>query len=241
MAPEVMLSGLGMEGKEGEQKGYNQAADIWSLGITAIELATGEAPYQQLEHLDAMVKILDEKPPTLEQAAASAGENAPAMPKRAKKMSDFVKQCMHKTAHERYSAAQLLEHEFLKKYAKDGKYLVEKVYRYLPENYLEELHRGKDKAPQSGPSSHGSLRKSGRFTVSGGWDFKEGAPGQTAEFAKPSSLARSEAPPLPEEGSAAAVLILGSTVRQGGRSASLTAPNGKAQGHFKLFNPTTLN
>ena len=32
MAPEVMLSGLGTKEKDGGQKGYNQAADIWSLG-----------------------------------------------------------------------------------------------------------------------------------------------------------------------------------------------------------------
>ena len=55
MAPEVL------EMKDG----YDCQADVWSLGITAIELGTGETPYAHLEPLKAMVRILDHAPPTL--------------------------------------------------------------------------------------------------------------------------------------------------------------------------------
>lgn len=57
MAPEVL---------EQETGGYDYRADIWSFGITAIELAFGEAPYQRLHPLKVMTIILNKDPPRID-------------------------------------------------------------------------------------------------------------------------------------------------------------------------------
>lgn len=45
---------------------YDVRADIWSLGISLIELATGSFPYSQTQNEFAvMTKIISDPPPTL--------------------------------------------------------------------------------------------------------------------------------------------------------------------------------
>ena len=55
MAPEVL---------DNDGQGYDLKADIWSLGMTAIEMARGSAPYSKVSGMKAILKILHEDPPS---------------------------------------------------------------------------------------------------------------------------------------------------------------------------------
>ena len=90
MAPEVICAG----------HGYTDKADIWSLGITAIELALGSAPYSNLFPLEVIVKVTDSPPPTLPKTFSS-------------QFRDFVNICLQRDPEKRPTAEELLKHNFI--------------------------------------------------------------------------------------------------------------------------------
>ncbi|XP_056207013.1 STE20-like serine/threonine-protein kinase isoform X1 [Falco biarmicus] len=96
MAPEVVMC------ETSKDRPYDYKADIWSLGITLIEMAQIEPPHHELNPMRVLLKIAKSDPPTLAQPSKWSSD-----------FKDFLKKCLEKNVDARWSAYQLLQHPFV--------------------------------------------------------------------------------------------------------------------------------
>ncbi|XP_067278153.1 STE20-like serine/threonine-protein kinase isoform X1 [Pseudorasbora parva] len=132
MAPEVVMC------ETSKDRPYDYKADIWSLGVTLIELAQIEPPNHEMNPMRVLLKIAKSEPPTL------------AAPSRwSPEFSDFLRKALDKNIDNRWSALQLLQHPFVSNVV-DNKPLRELVAEAKAE-VVEEVEEGKEEEEEEEP------------------------------------------------------------------------------------------
>eukprot|EP00971_Amphidinium_carterae_P090622 1793979-Amphidinium_carterae.1 len=139
MAPEVIKEGVS----------YNAKADVWSLGITCVEMAEGQPPYFHIPPLRAMF-VISNKPP--------AGLSDPSTYSR--DFNEFIISCLSVDPASRPPTPKLLDSTFMTVH--DGE---EPPAVQLAKSLSERLDNappkiGLARAPQTPSQSRGGSRRS---------------------------------------------------------------------------------
>jgi len=164
MAPEVME----------QATGHSFAADIWSFGMTTLELLRGQAPFARFPPLKVMLMVINEDPPTVKDEELKSGRCSKAL-------KDLVDVCLSKDPSKRPTSEKLIGHKFFSK-GKDAKYLVGGLLANLPplgkryqvlrareaEEKAADLNKGRNSDAGAGGDKEGGAGDKGDA-----WDFGE--------------------------------------------------------------------
>uniref|UniRef100_A0A096MI08 non-specific serine/threonine protein kinase n=1 Tax=Poecilia formosa TaxID=48698 RepID=A0A096MI08_POEFO len=134
MAPEVVMC------ETSKDRPYDYKADIWSLGVTLIELAQVEPPNHEMNPMRVLLKIAKSEPPTLMHPSRWSPE-----------FNDFLRRSLDKNVDNRWSSTQLLQHPFVTSVT-DSRPLRELIAEAKAE-VTEEIEDGKEEEEEEEPDT----------------------------------------------------------------------------------------
>ncbi|XP_077347117.1 myosin-IIIa isoform X2 [Lithobates pipiens] len=114
MAPEVIAC------EQQVDTTYDARCDVWSLGITAIELSDGDPPLADLHPMRALFKIPRNPPPTLRQPELWSPD-----------LNDFISKCLTKDFEKRPTVCDLLEHAFIRQIRHNERTLQKQLMEFI--------------------------------------------------------------------------------------------------------------
>ncbi|XP_068424858.1 STE20-like serine/threonine-protein kinase isoform X2 [Clinocottus analis] len=134
MAPEVVMC------ETSKDRPYDYKADIWSLGVTLIELAQIEPPNHEMNPMRVLLKIAKSEPPTLMHPSRWSPQ-----------FNDFLRRALDKNVDNRWSTLQLLQHPFVTSVT-DSKPLRELIAEAKAE-VTEEIEDSKEEEEEEEPDT----------------------------------------------------------------------------------------
>lgn len=159
MAPEVINA-----------ESHDSKADVWSLGISLIEMAQGKPPHWEVHPMRVIFLIPTQPPPQLTEKE-----------KWSAPFHDFLAKCLVKDPNQRASAKELLSHPFIKSHVAElqakkppSSVLTSLVDASLPLMQDFRIARAQEREAAGGTLASGTLTRDGTLQLGATTSSKEG-------------------------------------------------------------------